>query len=298
MSKMHVNEFDINLDFMKTLIRQQFPEFSMLPIIQVDSIGTVNYIYRLGKEFYIRLPRIIDSNEIEREWKLLAHLAPHVTMKIPEPFALGQPSATYPGNWAIYKWLDGDSYSDALILDEEDAARDLANFVNQLHAVDVTSTAPKAGRSPLLELNSKTLESIAEAAEAKDMLDAARVLEAWQDSLAALAWDGHPVWIHADLLRSNLLVSSGSLNAVIDFGSAGIGDPAFDLIPAWSVFNTKGRKTFQKAIHADKDTWLRARGYALHQAVLIIPYYRVSNPKFVQLAIRTLTEILDDIKQG
>jgi aminoglycoside phosphotransferase (APT) family kinase protein len=78
----------------------------------------------------------------------------------------------------------------------------------------------------------------------------------------------------------------------------GIGDPAFDLIPAWSIFNSIGRKVFQNSIHADKDTWIRARGYALHQAVLIIPYYRVTNPQFVTLAKRTLNEILADFDRG
>ncbi len=39
-----------------------------------------------------------------------------------------------------------------------------------------------------------------------------------------------PSWIHGDLMRPNLLVVDGRLDAVIDFGAAGVGDPAMDLV--------------------------------------------------------------------
>ncbi len=38
----------------------------------------------------------------------------------------------------------------------------------------------------------------------------------------------------------------------------------------------------------------RARGYALHQAALIIPYYRETNPGFAALATRTVEQVLAD----
>ncbi|HEY1343963.1 MAG TPA: hypothetical protein VH642_14295 [Streptosporangiaceae bacterium] len=40
---------------------------------------------------------------------------------------------------------------------------------------------------------------------------------------------------------------------------------------------------------------VRARGFALHQAVMIIPYYPETNPGFVTLAERTVGEVLADI---
>ena len=57
-----------------------------------------------------------------------------------------------------------------------------------------------------------------------------------------------------------------------------------------------GRKAFRDALNVDDDTWRRARGYALHQALLIIPYYPETNPEFVALAKRTVDEILADLK--
>jgi len=93
----------------------------------------------------------------------------------------------------------------------------------------------------------------------------------------------------------NLLVNRGRLCAVIDFGGVGVGDGAADLIAAWSVFSQRGRATFRNALDDDDGTWNRARGYALHQALLIIPYYAETNPEFVALAKRTVEQVLTDI---
>jgi hypothetical protein len=46
---------------------------------------------------------------------------------------------------------------------------------------------------------------------------------------------------------------------------------------------------------ADDGTWERARGLALHQAALIIPYYAETNPPFAAPAKRTVEEILADL---
>ena len=127
------------------------------------------------------------------------------------------------------------------------------------------------------------------------MIDSDAAAAAWASALEAPAWDGTPVWIHTDLLRPNLLVDRGRLCAVIDFGGVGVGDPAADVIAAWSVFGQSGRATFRAALDVDDGTWSRARGYALHQAALIIPYYTETNPGFVALAKRTVEQVLADI---
>ena len=92
-----------------------------------------------------------------------------------------------------------------------------------------------------------------------------------------------------------MLVRDGRICAVIDFGGAGAGDPAADLIAAWSVFGRTGRRAFRDALDIDDGAWERARGFALHQAALIIPYYGETNPGFVVSAQRTVEEVLADI---
>ena len=86
----------------------------------------------------------------------------------------------------------------------------------------------------------------------------------------------------------------GRLCAIIDFGGAGVGDPAADVIAAWSVFGRTGQRAFRDALEVDDGTWNRARGFALHQAAMIIPYYCETNPEFVALAKRTVGEVLSE----
>lgn len=289
---MHDGEVDIDPELVRRLLAAQFPQLTDLPIREVEATGTVNAIYRLGDHLYARLPRVQGwAQDLDKEWQWLPRLAPHLSLQIPEPFAHGHPESSYPFAWAIYRWIDGQPYADALVDDEREAARELAQFVAELRRVAPVG-APRGGRRPLRELDAVTRAAIRSAADAIDS-DAATA--AWELALQAPAWNGTPVWIHTDLLRSNVLVRDGRLRAVIDFGGAGVGDPAADVIAAWSVLGPTGRGVFRDALDVDDGTWERARGFALHQAALIIPYYRETNPGFVAPAKRTVEEILADI---
>ena len=67
--------------------------------------------------------------------------------------------------------------------------------------------------------------------------------------------DRAPVWFHGDIADGNLLVRDGVLSAVIDFGTSGVGDPACDLVVAWTFFSGEGR-----AASATPSTRTRAPG--------------------------------------
>jgi aminoglycoside phosphotransferase (APT) family kinase protein len=55
---------------------------------------------------------------------------------------------------------------------------------------------------------------------------------------------------------------------VIDFGGMAVGDPAYDLTIAWTLFKSESRKIFHKNLDLDDDTWNRARGRALWKAAI------------------------------
>jgi aminoglycoside phosphotransferase (APT) family kinase protein len=289
---MHEGEVPLDEALVGRLVAAQFPGLAGLPIRPVRSTGTVNAIYRLGDHLCARLPRVASwARDLEKEWNWLPKLAPRLSLRIPGPVAKGRPTSEYPFPWAIYRWIDGHPYGDDLVHDERQAANDLARFVVELRRGDPRG-APRGGRKPLRELDSATRVAIE---SSRGMIDADAVSAAWACALEAPAWDGTPVWIHTDLLRPNLLVDGGRLCAVIDFGGVGAGDPAADVIAAWSVFGQPGRVAFRDALAVDDGTWNRARGYALHQALLIIPYYSETNPEFVALAKRTVDQVLADV---
>ena len=288
---MHKEEIEISDDIVKTLIVEQFPQFADFPIHKVHSTGTVNAVYRLGEEYCVRLPRLDWAvKSLHNEWKVLSAISQSITLDIPQVIEKGKPSAVYPYDWAIYRWIQGDVYGSETV-DEFETTEALAQFIIELRKVNTFDNAPKAGRKPLLDLDEITINAIT---ECKNDIDQQQVLKIWRELLTAKSWDGIPVWIHADLLKPNLLVNGGKLSGVIDFGSAGVGDPAFDIIPAWTVLSSnEARRLFRKLLNVDCDVWNRGKAYALHQAVLIIPYYRNSNPVFAKQAKDTINNIIE-----
>lgn len=295
-AKMHAGEVDIDVSLVRRLLTAQFPQWADLPISAVQSTATVNAIYRLGDHLYVRLPRVEAwARDLDKEWRWLPKLAPRLSLRVPEPVGKGHPAGSYPFSWAIYRWIDGRPYSDELVDDERQAAEDLARFVVELRRIDPAAEAPRGGRKPLRELDAVTRAAIE---SSRGVIDGDAATAAWERALEAPAWRGTPVWIHADLLRPNVLVRGGRIRAIIDFGGVGVGDPAADVIAAWSVFGHTGRRGFRAALDVDDGPWNRARGFALHQAAMIIPYYTETNPEFVALAKRTVEEVLADHRHG
>ncbi len=297
--KLHNDEVDIDTDLVRRLVAEQFPPLRDLPVSEFESTGTVNAIYRLGDEFSVRLPRVQRwASGVEQECKWLPLLAPSLTLQVPEPIAKALPTGYYPFPWAIFRWIDGHTYAPDLIDDERRAAADLAQFVAELRSNDLPAMddqTPYSGRPPLAEQDADVRTWIAQSG---DLIDGPAVTAAWEDALQSPAWDGTCAWIHSDLVPPNLLVKAGRLRAVIDFGATGLGDPATDLNPAWSVFGRAGRSVFRDLVGADDDIWRRGRGIAISQAVGLVPYYVVTNPALSALGRRMLREILADFRDA
>jgi aminoglycoside phosphotransferase (APT) family kinase protein len=93
----------------------------------------------------------------------------------------------------------------------------------------------------------------------------------WEAALAA-TWNGPPVWVHGDVAPGNLLVRGGRLAAVIDFGCSAVGDPACDLVIAWTYLDAPARAAFRDALPLDDATWTRAAGWALWKALIVLAH--------------------------
>ena len=101
--------------------------------------------------------------------------------------------------------------------------------------------------------------------------------------------------IHGDLQPANLLVRNGRLSAVIDFGCLGAGDPACDLMAAWTFLPSPARYAFRAATGADDAAWARGRGWALSFGLIALPYYESTNPALAAIARRTIDEVLTEL---
>ena len=83
-------------------------------------------------------------------------------------------------------------------------------------------------------------------------------------------WERDPVWFHGDVAAGNLLVRDGRLAAVLDFGTSGVGDPACDMVIAWTFLSGASRDRFRAERGVDAATWSRGRGWALWKALITL----------------------------
>lgn len=292
-TKMHADELDIDATLVRGLISDQFPRWTGLPIGKVDSAGTDNAMYRLGEDMVVRLPRLPGgAHQVGFEQRWLPRLAPHLPLAVPEPVAKGEPGRGYALPWGVYRWLDGDNAYDAPIAELAGAAVELGRFVAALRRVDATG-GPASFRGGHVGSDDEYIRAAILDLGADGTLDADRATAAWQDALQLPQWDREPVWLHADLLPGNLLTEDGRLTAVIDFGGLGVGDPAADMLPAWTMFGAGTRELFHEAAEVDDATWARGRGWALRFGASAVHYYRGGkNPVLDAVGRRALSEAL------
>ena len=108
------------------------------------------------------------------------------------------------------------------------------------------------------------------------------------------AWERAPVWLHGDVATGNLLVRDGRLGAVLDFGSSGVGDPACDMVIAWTFLSGSSRDRFRAELGVDAGTWSRGRGWALWKALISLVGHLERNAPDAAPARRDIAEILAD----
>jgi aminoglycoside phosphotransferase (APT) family kinase protein len=82
------------------------------------------------------------------------------------------------------------------------------------------------------------------------------------------------------------------LAAVIDFGSAGIGDPACDVTIAWTLLSGESREAFRAALPLDVGTWARGRGWALWKALITYVGSLEADPAAAAAARRVIDIVL------
>lgn len=294
----------IDESLVRRLLAEQFPQWVGLPVRPVPCAGMDNATFRLGEDMTLRLPRFARwVGQVEREHRWLPYLAPHLPLRVPQPLAMGEPSAGYPYPWSIYRWLEGEAVVPDALTDPVRAGEELAAFVVALRGVSAAGgPGPRWSNAfrgvPLGDpRDSIAVESRVRARidNLRGLVDTDAVNALWRNVLAAPAWDGPPTWIHGDLATGNLLAVDGHLCGVIDFGTLAVGDPACDMLPAWKFLPAEGRTAFREAVGVDDATWLRGRGWALASSLPAPddPFF-TQVPTRVDTALRDLRAIVDD----
>ena len=292
--KTHAEHLDVSL--VRRLLLSQFPEWADLPIRPVEFDGRDNTTFRLGDDMSVRLPsHAAYEQQVEKEHHWLPRLAPLLPLPIPVPLVVGVPSADFPLHWSVRRWIEGEILQRAPVHDQLQFVGDLTAFVVALQRCDSNGGPPAGPHSfwragPLAIYDKETRDAI----EAlNDRIDAKSCTEVWEVALAE-TWTAAPVWVHGDIAPDNLLVRDGRLSAVIDFGCSAVGDPACDLVMAWTYFSGESREAFRAGIALDDPTWARGRGWALWKALIVLARTIDSDPEEATNARRVITEVLAD----
>lgn len=272
MSPAAVHEIDAAL--VARLVAEQFPAWADLPVRAADPQGWDNRTFRLGSDLSVRLPSAAAYVPgTTKEQRVLTWLAGRLDVPVPEVVGVGRPGSGYPFPWSVRRWIDGTVASRAGG-DRTALAADVGRALRQLRAV------PTDGQSGLEPGAHSFMRGARPSVYADEVVDALATLggdvdqaacrRVW-DTACSTAWTGPGVWFHGDVAPDNLVVDdAGRLSALIDFGTSGVGDPACDVVLAWTFLDTPARQVFHRELALDDDTWARGRGWSLWKALVMI----------------------------
>jgi aminoglycoside phosphotransferase (APT) family kinase protein len=294
---MHANQLTVSVESVRKLVDEQFPEWRGLPIRANASQGTVNALFRIGDKFLARFP--LEPREVEstRRWlqseaAAARELLGRTRFPTPEPVAVGEPGAGYPLPWSVQTWLPGTVATDEDPGQSAAFARDLAEFIHGVRAIDTHGRAfSGTGRGGDLRSHDAWMETCFERSE--QLLDVPRLRRTWA-IMRDLPRSDPDVMTHGDLIPGNVLVCGGRLAGVIDVGGMGPADPALDLVGAWHLLETGPRQVLRDDLNCDDLDWERGKAWAFEQSMGAVWYYVESNPAMSLMGRRTLQRILAD----
>ncbi len=292
MANMPSADVEIGIPLVQALLDAQFPDLAAQPLHSMTG-GWDNALVRLGSDLAVRLPRRAAAVPLaDHEHRWLPTIAGRISIPIPAPIRVGQPSELFRWHWSVVPWIDGLG-ADRVTADERRGlASDLARFIGEMH-VPAPADAP---RNPVRGVPLEDRDAaVHERLRAGAVPRAAELLRLWADLLDIAPWSKEPVWLHGDLHPANLLTRDGRLSGVVDFGDLTSGDPATDLAVAWLAFDREGRRLFLAGLpavyRADAALLGRARGWALVLATAFATHSD-DNPAMAAIGVHAVSEVL------
>ena len=172
------------------------------------------WIFRFPKR-----PEIYD--EYIREEKILKLITPYLDIPVPNPTVHKINGELFTG----HRLIKGKQYTDAVAemskAQKDQLARDLAEFLVQLHGIKTD-----------LPVNQYSLDEFSALKNVKSSLkqDAAQIKKILSDFAAKnlLLDPKNAVLCHTDLNENNILIEDGRLCGVIDFGGASVCERSID----------------------------------------------------------------------
>ncbi len=294
----YAERLEIDMETACKLVERQFPKWKNLPIQPVKVNGWCTKNFRLGEDMLIKFPtakrysRSIEN--IQASHLNLEKIAMQLPLPVPRPIAIGHSEKIYPWNWSVLQWVEGNNFDFKQISNKKRFAWDLTEFLNALYSLETTN-GPLPGPHNFFRGNHPEIyeiDTLQAILKLKEIIDEDKVLEIWNSSKGS-KWEKEPVWFHGDLSQDNLLVKDGKLYGVIDLGLT-IGDPACDLVVAWTIFSGESRSIFKKRLNFDKPTWARARCWTLWKALISLKEIANSGSPAEKRIKKIIRDVIED----
>jgi len=295
-------DIQITEELVKNCLQDQFP--SLTPIEKIECIGEGwdNKVFLVNKKIIFRFPRRKIAVElIERENKVLKNLQSILSIEIPNPKYIGQPTSHYSYSFHGYKMIKGTSGCHAQLNDQDriTSLAPLSIFLKQLHSIN-ENQALAMGAKPQVydrtEVN-KVVETLNERVEKivtrklcsinkdyfKDEMRIAQTIELPSEKCL----------VHGDLYCRHLMFNKGQLTGIIDWGDVGINNRSVDLSVIWSFYPNSCHKKFLETYGpVDPATWQYARFLGLYSALTMMIYANdIGDPLLVKEAIDAIKRI-------
>lgn len=284
-------EIRVNENLVRSLLIQQHPDLAELPI-EAFGAGWDNTLWRLGESLIVRLPRrAVAASSVVNEQRWLPELAPRLSLPIPAPIRAGLPNKDFPWCWSVVPWLDGLPGDDTIVTRPDDAAEALGRFLRELHQPAPVDAPENPFRGVPVGERADTFDERMTALA--DEIDVGAVRRVWDGAVSARPWHDPPVWLHGDLHPANMLISDGTLAAVVDFGDLCAGDPATDLAAAWMLLPPSTMPLFDAACGGlGPDLVHRSLGWAVLFASMLLAIGLDDRPSYETVGRSTIANAI------
>lgn len=226
-------------------IRAAFPQL----VIEKTALlagGQYNAVVRVNDDLIFRIPRFAEGAEkLEREAAIFDGIRPYLSLSIPEALYRHFAAPDEGSSFAGYRLLQGEPLSHEAVADldavaQASIAAQLAAFLRELRAIPyheaLGDTPASAGDTQMASWRASWSELAARLHSAVFP----HIPSAAQEYLATLfsrflGEDANfafvPTLIHGDFGTGNILFqqATATITGIIDFDSARLGDPAYDL---------------------------------------------------------------------
>jgi aminoglycoside phosphotransferase (APT) family kinase protein len=288
-------EVQIDERLIRVLIQSQFPKFGRLSISPIDT-GWDNAIFRLGTELAVRLPRrAVAAELIRHEQKWLPTVASRVPIPVPSPVCVGEPDCGYPWFWSIVPWIEGEP-ADIAAVNPDQAVR-LARFLRALHVRAPAEAPLNPWRGVPFGDRAASVDERFQRLANQNVVISSRFLGTWKSALRARE-NPSRTWIHGDLHDRNVLTQKGEITGIIDWGDISSADPATELAVTWMLFSERtARERALLEYGADANTVLRAKGWVVLFAVMLLDNSINDHPRHAAIGYAALRQLQEDCRQ-